>query len=41
MGYIEEREGGYYVTGKRVSLDSIVYAFREGESPEAIQQKFH
>lgn len=40
MGYIEQREGGYYVAGKRVSLDSIVYAFRGGESPETIQQNF-
>ena len=38
--YIEERNGGYYVAGSRVSLDSIVYAFRGGESPETIQQSF-
>ena len=38
--YVEEREGGYYVAGTRVSLDSIVYAFCEGESPETIQQNF-
>jgi uncharacterized protein (DUF433 family) len=38
--YVEGREGGYYVTGTRVSLDSIVYAFRGGESPETIQQNF-
>lgn len=38
--YIEERQGGYYVAGTRVSLDSIVYAFRGGESPETIQQNF-
>jgi uncharacterized protein (DUF433 family) len=38
--YVEEREGGYYVAGTRVSLDSIVYAFRGGESPETIQQNF-
>ena len=38
--YIEEREGGYYVANTRVSLDSIVYAFRGGESPETIQQNF-
>lgn len=25
--YIEEREGCYRIIGKRVSLDSIVYAF--------------
>lgn len=39
-GYVEERNGGYYVAGSRVSLDSVVYAFREGESAEAIQQNF-
>ena len=39
-GYIEQREGGYYVAGARVSLDSLVYAFRGGESPETIQQQF-
>jgi uncharacterized protein (DUF433 family) len=38
--YIEQREGGYYVAGTRVSLDSLVYAFRDGESPETIQQNF-
>jgi uncharacterized protein (DUF433 family) len=37
--YIEQREGGYYVAGTRVSLDSLVYAFRIGESPETIQQQ--
>ena len=39
-GYIEERDGNYYVAGTRVSLDSIVHAFRRGESPEAICQNF-
>src|SRR5437660_12784628 len=38
--YIEQRESGYYVAGTRVSLDSLVYAFRSGESPETIQQQF-
>src|SRR5260370_15865003 len=38
--YIEKREGGSYVAGARVSLDSLVYAFRGGESPESIQQNF-
>jgi len=37
-GYVEPRDGGYYVA--QVSLDSIVYAFRGGESPETIQQNF-
>ncbi|MBI3679066.1 MAG: DUF433 domain-containing protein [Acidobacteria bacterium] len=38
--YIEERNGGYYVAGTRISLDSVVYAFNEGQSPEAIQEDF-
>ena len=38
--YIEQREGGYYVAETRVSLDSLVYGFRSGESPETIQQQF-
>jgi uncharacterized protein (DUF433 family) len=38
--YIEQRDGGYYVAGVRISLDSIVYAFNEGQSPEAIQEDF-
>jgi uncharacterized protein (DUF433 family) len=38
--YIEQIEGGYYVARTRVSLDSLVYAFRSGESPETIQQQF-
>jgi uncharacterized protein (DUF433 family) len=39
-GYVDLRCGGYYVAGSRVSLDSVVYAFRGGESPETIQQNF-
>ena len=38
--YIDERAGGYYVAGTRISLDSIVHAFRRGESPETICQNF-
>ena len=38
--YIKEREGNYYVAGTRISLDSIVHAFRRGESPETICQNF-
>lgn len=37
--YIEQRSGGYYVAGARVSLDSV-YAFRGGDSAETIQQNF-
>lgn len=39
--YIEKRDGGYYVAGTRVSLDSIVHCFNEGLSPEAILEEFH
>ncbi len=38
--YIQERDGNYYVAGTRISLDSIVHAFRRGESPETICQNF-
>jgi uncharacterized protein (DUF433 family) len=38
--YIEQRNGGYYVKGTRVSLDSIVYSFNDGESPETIRHNF-
>lgn len=38
--YIEQRDGNCYVVGTRISLDSIVHAFRRGESPETICQNF-
>ena len=38
--HIEQREGVYYVPGTRISLDSIVNAFREGCSPETIREDF-
>ena len=38
--YIEERNGGYYVAGTRISLDSVVYMFRDGRSPAEIQQGY-
>ena len=38
--YIEERNGGYYVAGTRVSLDSVVSSFERGNSPEAIQREY-
>ena len=38
--YIEERNGGYYIAGTRISLESVVYAFERGNSPEAIQESF-
>lgn len=38
--YVEQREEGYWIVGTRVSLDSIIYAFRRGASPESIAQSF-
>jgi len=38
--YLEERNGGLYVAGTRVSLDSVVILFQEGASPEKIVQSF-
>jgi uncharacterized protein (DUF433 family) len=38
--YIERRDGGYYVAGTRISLDSVVYAFNRGDSPERIMEEF-
>ena len=38
--YIEEKNGGYYSAGTRILLDSIVYSFERGNSPEAIHQEF-
>ncbi len=38
--YVEVRDGWYYIPGSRVSLASIIYGFRRGESPETIQQSY-
>lgn len=38
--YVEKRNEGYWITDKRISLDSIVYAFRRGQSPESIRRSF-
>ena len=38
--YVELSEGAYRISGTRVSLDSIVYAFWRGQSPESIVQSF-
>ena len=38
--YIEQRDGGYWVAGTRVSLDSIVYAFLNGQTAESIARSF-
>jgi uncharacterized protein (DUF433 family) len=38
--FVETHDGGYWVSGTRVSLDSIVYAFRQGYAPETIRRSF-
>ena len=38
--YIEHREGGYWIKDTRISLDSIVFAFKRGASPESIKRSF-
>ena len=38
--YVEQREGGYWILGTRVSLDSVVYGFLRGQCPESIQSSF-
>ena len=38
--YVEERDGGYWVSGTRISLDSIVAAFNRGAAPETIRRSF-
>src|SRR5260370_27735069 len=38
--YVEQRDGGYWITGTRVSLESVVYAFLRGAAPESIAQSF-
>jgi uncharacterized protein (DUF433 family) len=40
QSYIERINGGYYITGTRVSLDSVVYRWLEGLSPETIADSF-
>ncbi|HUA83985.1 MAG TPA: DUF433 domain-containing protein [Bryobacteraceae bacterium] len=40
MEYVESRNGGYYVAGTRVSLDSVIYAFLRGESADEIADAY-
>lgn len=37
---IEREDGAYRIAGTRVSLDSVVYAFNEGLSPETIAREY-
>ena len=38
--YVDCRDDAYWIEGTRISLDSVVYAFRTGLSPESIVQSF-
>lgn len=38
--YVTQFNGAYRITGTRVSLDSVVYAFLSGISPESIVDSF-
>jgi len=38
--YVAKVEGGFRVTGTRVSLDSLIYLFREGLSAESMVESY-
>ena len=38
--YITMQDGGYWIGESRVALDSVVYRFLEGLSPESIAESF-
>lgn len=38
--YVEFKNEGYWVIDTRISLDSIIYAFRKGLLPESIAQAY-
>lgn len=38
--YVEQRDGVYRIAGTRISLDSVVYSFRDGQTAESIAQSF-
>lgn len=38
--YVHKVDEAYRIVGSRVSLDSIVYAFLNGQSPESIVESF-
>jgi uncharacterized protein (DUF433 family) len=40
QSYVEQRNGGYCIQNSRVSLDSVVYRWLEGLSPETIVEYF-
>lgn len=38
--YVTQIDGAYRITGTRISLDSVVYAFLNGQTPESIIDSF-
>lgn len=38
--FVEYRDGGYFLAGTRISLDSIVYALRRGETEQQFLDDF-
>jgi uncharacterized protein (DUF433 family) len=40
MDPVEQRNGGWYVRGTRISLDSVVYSYLRGETPEQTVENF-
>jgi uncharacterized protein (DUF433 family) len=38
--YVTQIDGAYRITGTRISLDSVVYAFWQGQTAEGIAQSF-
>jgi hypothetical protein len=38
--YVAKRDDGYWIAGTRVSLDSVVYDFLDGMSPDTIAENF-
>ena len=38
--YVDQHDGGYWIAGTRVSLDSVVYTFLEGLSAESIVDSY-
>lgn len=38
--YVTQIDGAYRITDTRISLDSVVYCFLDGQTPESIVQSF-
>jgi uncharacterized protein (DUF433 family) len=38
--FIERRETGFYITGKRVPIDAVVWEYWNGEEPACIQSHY-